>query len=178
MSTIDPPLVRRFVELAVKRLEGHWIIIGGAVLPLIGVDHRVTLDIDVAGPPEARMEQLLVLLKIAKELSLPVEAINQAGAIFLEGVTGFENHLIPVASTDRCTFSRPDATLYILLKIPRLSESDLEDCLRYLDYCRSQGEAPENERLIAAIQDAIANAVPARAERLRALLPVLGPPVT
>lgn len=70
MSTVSAQLMARFVSLAAERLEGAWVIMGGAVLPLVGVEHRVTLDIDVAGPDTADMAQTLALMEIAVEIGL------------------------------------------------------------------------------------------------------------
>jgi len=46
---------------------GHdWVILGGAVLPLLGADHRRTVDIDVAGPEEATNEDTIALMERAR----------------------------------------------------------------------------------------------------------------
>jgi len=63
----------------------------------------------------------LVLMEIAAELGLPIEAINQAGA-------------------------------YVLLKLSRLTETDLDDCQRMLEYAWDHGEAVDRSRLEAAIR--------------------------
>lgn len=33
---MNASLLKRFVELAGERLEGDWVILGGAVVPLLG----------------------------------------------------------------------------------------------------------------------------------------------
>ena len=58
---VGGPLLRRFLDLAGERLRGNWVVIGGCVLPLRGVEHRTTLDIDIAGPDSAGMKDTLVL---------------------------------------------------------------------------------------------------------------------
>jgi hypothetical protein len=40
IQTIDSKMMKKFINVAVDRLEGDWIIIGGTVLPLLGVDLR------------------------------------------------------------------------------------------------------------------------------------------
>lgn len=63
---VDAAILDRFLELAVDRLDGDWVVIGGMVLPLVGITHRVTMDIDVAGPEGNR--QMLELLQLAVEV--------------------------------------------------------------------------------------------------------------
>ncbi len=172
MTPIDASLLQRFVRLAVRRLSGDWVILGGAVLPLVGVPHRVTYDIDIAGPEGS--DQTLEVLRIAESLGLPVEAVNLAGAFFLHRIEGWREHLLPVAEGTRASVNRPDATLYVLTKIARLSESDLADCQRYLEYARTHGEPVDAERLRSAIRREVRKRPDtARRTRLRALLNVL-----
>jgi hypothetical protein len=175
VTGIDRDLVHRFVALAADSLQGDWVVMGGAVLPLLGVETRVTWDIDVAGPPEARMDQALLLMEIAEELGLPVEAINQAGAYFLHRVDGWRESLVKVRVGKSGTILRPDATLFVLLKIDRLTESDLADCTAMLDAARRLGETVRSDRLAAAIEAALEGGDLAgeRRARLEALLGAL-----
>lgn len=96
MSRIDAEMLQSFVRLAAERLKGDWVVIGGCVLPLLGVEHRTTVDIDVAGPRDADADQVFILMEIAEELGLPVEAINQAGAFFLRRIEGWPDHVVVV----------------------------------------------------------------------------------
>ncbi len=143
---------------------------GGSVLPLLGVEYRVTLDIDVAGPDDAGMDQALALMEIAEELGLPVEAINQAGAYFLRRIRGWERHLVEIHRGRGARILRPDATLFVLLKIDRLTESDLTDCVEMIRLARSGGERVDRRRVLGAIRRGLAGdvSVPKR-RRLEAL---------
>ena len=47
MKALDRKLLQRFLNLAVERLQGEWLLIGGTVLPLLGVDLRTTTDIEL-----------------------------------------------------------------------------------------------------------------------------------
>ena len=147
--TMDGDLLERFLDLAVDRLDGDWVIIGGMVLPLVGIQHRVTLDIDVAGPEGN--QQTLELLQIAVAIGLAPEAMNQTAAFFLHRIPGWEHHLIPVRKGLRATFHRPDATLYVLLKLARLTATDLGDCLQYLRWASDQNEPIEADVLRQAV---------------------------
>ncbi len=168
MSGLDGTRLRRFLKLAGERLRGDWVVIGGCVLPLLGVEHRVTVDIEIAGPDDSGMKDTLILFGIAEELGLPVETINQAGALFLRRIPFWESNLIEIHRGSGATLHVPDATLFLLLKIRRLTESDLGDCLAMLDLARGQGDPPNGKRLNEAVQAELASDVPP--ERKRRLL--------
>lgn len=139
MKRITPALLRKFVDLASRRLTGDWLIMGGTVLPLLGVDQRVTVDIDcVAGAGGATQDQMLKLMEIAVELGLPVETINSAGAHFLGKIAGHRSHWIELKKGPKATLYRPDLILFLQLKTARMSESDLEDCLAFLKWDQAQ----------------------------------------
>jgi hypothetical protein len=154
MSVIDRSAAGRFVRLAADRLEGEWVLIGGALLPLLGIPGRTTLDIDIAGPADAGPGASLALMEIAERVGLPVEAVNQAGAFFLRRIDGWQDHLLPVRRGRRASILRPDATLFVLLKLPRLTESDLSDCLAYLGYSCRNAQPPDAPALLAALRKA------------------------
>jgi hypothetical protein len=151
MNPIDGKLLERFVDLAAQRLEGTWVIIGGAVFPLLGIPYRVTLDIDIAGPLDAPVSATVRLMEIAEELALPVEAVNQAATLFLTRVAGWERHLVRVRQGARASICRPDATLFILLKISRFTETDRDDCLQFLRLASEKGEPVDFPALEKAV---------------------------
>ena len=122
-----------FLELAGERLTGNWVVIGGSVMALIGAEYRVTNDIDLSGPITSTQKDTLILMEIAESLGLPIEAINQAGAFFLKQIPGWEKRLIEVHRGKGAIFFRPNATLYLQLKIRRFSETDLLDCMKMLE---------------------------------------------
>ena len=156
MTSIDHTLLMRFVTLAVERLEGDWVVLGGTVLPLLGIEHRVTLDIDVAGPQTAGNRDLLTLMGIADELGLPVETINQAATFFLHRVPDWANLLVPVQTGAKARVLRPNATLFMLLKLERLSEADLSDCLQMLGFAKRTGEVVDAARLKLTVERQVA----------------------
>lgn len=149
--------LERFVKVAGERLSGDWVLMGGSVLLGLGIEQRVTHDIDVAGPRTATQEDTLVLMDIAEELGLPVEAINQAGAFFLHKQRGWEEQLVPLHTGTNATIFRPNATLYVRLKLARLSESDLQDCLAMLAFASENDFPPPNSKeLLKAIESELA----------------------
>jgi hypothetical protein len=130
---INTKLMEMFLEKAVGKLSGEWIVIGGTVLPLMGIDHRVTVDIDIINLSfESSNNDSLKLMNIAQELKLPIESINQAGAYYLSKIENVNEHLVILRQSKKCKIYRPDAYLFIRLKIERFSETDLSDCLTFI----------------------------------------------
>jgi len=171
MKTIDLKTVKKFVEKATDKLTGDWVILGGAVLPLIGKQVRVTLDIDVAGPKIATLDHTLKLMEIAEELGLPPEAINQAGAFFLYRIPQWKNHLVLIRKGKSGGFFRPDLWLYVRLKGSRLSESDLSDCIHMIKELPKTELEPKKD-LIDYLKKELKkeDALSARAKRIHELL--------
>jgi hypothetical protein len=137
MKPLTPELLGKFLELASDRLEGDWVLLGGTLLPALGHNVRVTVDIDVVSlSSERRPSQSLALMKIAEDLGLPVEAINSAAEYFLSKQTDFEKELVVLHAGKKARILRPNAFLYLRLKIERMTESDLIDCLSLLRFER------------------------------------------
>lgn len=170
MKPISSALMKRFVIAAGDRLRGDWVIIGGAVLPLSGIDVRVTVDIDIAGPTSSTQAEMLTLMEIGESLGLPVEAINQAGAFFLQKIPNWEKSLVEIYRGTSATIFRPNVNLFIRLKIGRLSESDLNDCIAFLKFARTKQETVDQASLTSNIKKAIKTAAGDRLERLHVLL--------
>lgn len=176
MTNIDSKLLWKFVKEVGEKLTGDWILIGGTVLPILGLHHRVTLDIDIIGPEQSTQKDTLRLMKLTETLGLPVEAINQAGALFLYRVPHWRKHLVKLHSGKHATIHRPDATLFFLLKVARMTESDLSDCLVLLKAIQKSGEKLEKSTVVKAIQGALRKSSSIeRTNRLRALLERIDP---
>lgn len=153
MRAIDSDLLRKFLRLAGKRLAGDWYLIGGTVLPcLFGGEHRITLDIDLFGAKPSQMAQTLRLMELAGELGLPVEAINQAGAFFLSRIKHTREDWVLLHRGPKAAIYRPSATLFLLLKLRRMTESDLADCLEMLRYAEKKAEPVDRERVVSAVR--------------------------
>lgn len=166
--------LNQFVKIACERLKGDWVVIGGTVLPLIGVDYRTTMDIDVVGPKSATNEQTLILMEIAEEVGLPAEAINQSAALFLHRVKNWKKSLEIIQEGKGATIYRPNVNLFINLKLNRFTETDLSDCVKYLEWARKNGEEIQVEHLIRLIKKIIkGNPHASKEERLRRLQKVL-----
>jgi hypothetical protein len=136
MKAIGAALLEEFLRLAGNTLAGDWVLLGATVLPLLGAKNRITLDIDLVGPPTSTLQDTLKLMEIAEKLGILPEAINQAGGLFLHRIPDWKDHLVEIYRGKRAIIYRPDKTLYLMLKIGRMTESDLSDCLGYLKYAK------------------------------------------
>lgn len=165
-KVIDSKFMKKFVKTALDRLEGEWIIIGGTVLPLFGVDLRATVDIDMISlGSKASNKSSLALMEMAESLGLPVEAINQAGAYFLSKISDVNQHLILFQKSERCKIYTPDSFLFIKLKIARLSQSDYDDCIEFAKL-NADDFAKNKKAILTALKTAMKTASPHIKERL------------
>ena len=139
---INKKILGKFLKIAGDRLTGDWILIGGSVLPALGIDVRTTVDIDFIGKTDQQQMQNLELMNIAVELGLPVETINQAGAYYLTKIPDYDKHLVKLHKGKKATIFTPDLYLFLKLKLERFTESDFTDCLEYIVYYKKQKIAP------------------------------------
>lgn len=168
-SSIDSNVMKKFMDVAVSKLEGEWLVMGGTVLPLLGVDLRATTDIDLVSlDAKSSNKNSLQLMEIAESLGLPVETINQAGAYFLSKLGDVRGHLILFKESKKCKIYRPDAYLFIQLKIARLSQSDLDDCLAFIENNPEDFENNQKE-ILKLIKSALKNSNDKTIERLMEL---------
>ncbi|MEO8551616.1 MAG: hypothetical protein ABI678_16675 [Kofleriaceae bacterium] len=142
----DRDRIRALLELAADTLEGEWLLIGGAVAAAWFSPGRTTEDIDLVGLAGTADERM-ALMELAAGQGLPVEAVNSAADFFVRRIPGWRLELVPFVTGARATIFRPSATLFLLLKIARLSSSDLEDCLGLL----ALAERIDRTRVIAQL---------------------------
>jgi hypothetical protein len=170
VKALDQKTLALFLEKAGESLSGDWVLIGGTVLPLLGVDHRSTTDIDLIGLHPAEQAQTLALMELAAQLGLPIETINQAGSFFLSRIPDFEKELVLLHHGQSAQIFRPNATLYLLLKIRRMSVSDLQDCEQWLKWTTQKGEPIDRARVLSAIEsERRRDPHPEKAQRLEQL---------
>lgn len=135
----DGAAVQRLLATAVERLDGSWLLVGGALVTAWLEGERRTQDVDLIGP-EGTREERLALLDLADELGLPIEALNTAADYFVRRVDGWESETRLLLEGSRGRILRPTVTLFLLTKLSRLSESDLGDCLAALRWWREDGQ--------------------------------------
>src|SRR4051812_5360772 len=115
-SRFDRDRVRAFLALAGDRLDGEWLVIGGAAAAAWFAPPGTTEDIDMIGLGGTQAERF-ALMDLAVEAALPIEAVNSAADFFVRRVEGWSEHLVPLHRGTRATIYRPDATLFLLLKV-------------------------------------------------------------
>ena len=150
---MEKKLLEKFIHLLANKVEGKWIIIGGSVLPLLEASFRHTQNIYILSPPQSTQKDTLTLMEIAQSLGLPIEAINQAASFFLYKIPNWEKELVLIHKSSKTYIFRPSATLYILLKLNRLSETDFEDCKNMIAYAKTHQEPIDKKRIQKKIQE-------------------------
>lgn len=145
------------------------LLIGGAAAATWFAPLRTTENLDLIGLAGTQAERF-ALMNLAVDAGLPVEAVNSAADFFVRKIADWREQLVVLHRGARGTIYRPTATLFLLLKIGRLSETDLDDCLRLLDHCRATGEPVDRPRVRAALNALTDEVLAERRERLRASL--------
>lgn len=158
MKKLTTKLLKRFLDLAARRLDGEWVLMGGTVLPVLGCDYRSTTDIDFAPVGAQTNEQTIQVMEICEELGLPVETINSAGGFFLKKISKFKDHLV-LLRAEKARIYRPSAGLFVQLKLARLSESDLQDCLEMLKLKGSELTDSERSHILMQVRRIAAQVV-------------------
>jgi hypothetical protein len=136
-------------------LEGRWLLIGGAAVAAWLIPDRTTEDIDLVGMAGTQDERF-ALMNLALDAALPVEAVNSAADFFVRRIADWQDHLVVLHQGPRATIYRPDSTLFLLLKLGRLSEVDLADC----EACLVAAEPFDAGRVLSAL-----DALPESADR-------------
>jgi hypothetical protein len=172
-DALDRPRIAAVVDAVIDRLPGDWLLIGGGLVALWLEPRRLTEDIDLIGLPGSAADRL-ALLGLANDLGLPVEALNSAADFFVHRITDWRAHLVLFRSGATGRVFRPSATLFLLLKLARLSEQDLADCLSLLDPARAEASGIDLERVLAAMAALPPAADPQAASRRDRLRQALG----
>lgn len=117
-----------------KHLEGDWLLVGGALLHVLGLTDRVTLDIDLVPLHEVTNADQLKIMDIAVSSGFPPETINFAAEYFVKKQPHWQNELILMDESEKGRIFRPTQRLFTLLKQSRGTETDLMDIELYKAY--------------------------------------------
>jgi hypothetical protein len=137
---INESLMQEFFERSSKELAGNWILVGGSLLLALGISQRVTRDIDFVCMKDTKPGDMIKLMDCAASLNLEIEVINSSAEYFLKKIKGFEKHLLPLYSKSKLKVLRPNALLYAMMKLPRSSDSDVDDIIGYSDWSTHNNE--------------------------------------
>lgn len=151
VQRFDRARIEALVARACERLSGEWLLVGGSAAAVWFAPARTTEDIDLVGLAGTQDERF-ALMELAAEASLPIEAVNSAAGYFVRRIDGWREQLVELARGPNATIYRPTATLFLLLKIGRLSETDLEDCLALLAACATTGEPIDRDRVRGRVE--------------------------
>lgn len=154
-AVLNSKLLKQFLKKAGESLDGEWLLIGGTLLPALGVDIRSTVDIDFIGLGKKEAAQSLELMELSESLKLPIETVNQAAAFFLNKIGYDKENLLVLHKGKKATIYRPSAELFFKLKIGRLSETDAMDCAHYYKYCASHKDRIDAESLVKLLKASI-----------------------
>ena len=160
MKELDAKLLKKFLHLAGNSLEGKWILVGGTLLPALGINVRSTIDIDLVGLGEREANQSLELMELAEKLGLSVESINQSAAFFLKKIKYDKGDLLLLHQGKKATLYRPSLELYWKLKVGRLSETDALDCQHYYSYCVTKKDPISYKALTKILKSALTSDTP------------------
>jgi hypothetical protein len=146
----DRSRIQSLLELAGDRLTGEWLLIGGAAAAAWFAPVRTTEDIDLIGLGGLQAERF-ALMELAASAAIPIEAVNTAADFFVRRIEDWRDQLVLLHRGASATIYRPSATLFILLKLTRLSAVDLDDCLALVEHCEESGEGIDRARIRARI---------------------------
>jgi hypothetical protein len=170
---LDTRKLEEFLIEAGQRLKGEWLLVGGTLLPAVGLNIRPTVDIDLIGLGKEESAQMLELMEISENLNLPVETINQAAGFFLKKIGFKRSDLFILHKGTRSTIYRPSVRLYWHLKMGRLTETDLMDCQHYYNYClgvKDSVDKTELKKLISEMSSVATSETKSRLQLLESLL--------
>ena len=156
--------IESIVHAVADRLEGEWLLVGGALVALWLQPERTTEDVDLVGFQRSA-DSRLELFELADELGLPVEIMNTAADFFVERIPGWREETEPFYRGTRGAIHRPSPTLFLLLKVRRLSPRDLSDCRALIEKASTESLPLDAERVVHAIDGLPAAEDAALAER-------------
>lgn len=111
----------------IKTLRGEWLLVGGALLHVLEINDRVTLDIDLVPLEEITNKDQLQIMKIAEKNNFPPETINFAAEYFVKKQKNWRKELVILFENKNLKLYRPSRKLFRLLKEQRGTETDLMD---------------------------------------------------
>lgn len=135
-SQLDRDAVRALIEAAGRSLAGDWLLVGGAAAALWFNGSRRTEDIDLVAL-RGSTEDRIALMDLAVACGLSAETVNSAADYFVRRIPGWRDELEVLHAGSSATIYRPSPTLFLLLKVGRLTEKDLQDCVELIAFVHS-----------------------------------------
>lgn len=129
---------QKFLKAVVDDIEGDWVLVGGALIAILNPHSRATADIDLCPIGELSNERRIHMMKLAESADLSLESLNPSADFFLRQIPQWTSSIVVFIKGKKGTLYRPSLELYIKLKVSRLSESDVTDCLAFIEWHRGQ----------------------------------------
>lgn len=167
---LNSKILIKIADKISNEVAGEWLIFGGSSLYLLGIDSRGTIDVDIASFQISTNEDTLKLMTIAESLNLPVETINQAGSFFLNKIENWQSRCQLFKKGKIGKVYIPSLDLYIGLKASRMSESDLSDCIAYLNWSENKKVQIDLDPTIETLRKIILSANPEQKKRIQILV--------
>lgn len=169
---LDRTRIERFLARAADALVGDWVLVGGAAAAVWFAPGRMTEDIDLIGSDGTNAERLRIM-EVADAEGLPVEVVNSAADYFIRRDPAWNREVVLLREGSARIY-RPTATMFLLFKLGRLGEQDLDDCLALLAWGDAHGEPVDRGRVAAALAALAGTTDTALAERREQLAAALG----
>jgi len=118
-------------EAIARDISGDWVLVGGALLRVLGLTDRVTIDIDLVPLGKVTNRDQLAVMEIAEKNGFPPEAVNFGAEYFVKKQKGWEKELVLLRDTGKARIYRPTKRLFRRLKEGRATETDLADIALY-----------------------------------------------
>ncbi len=147
---LDRAAVAALVDAAGRALTGEWLLVGGAAAAVWFDASRRTEDVDLIGLA-GTAEERIALMDFAVAAGLSPEVVNSAADYFVRRIPGWREAIEVLHRGPNATIYRPSPTLFLLLKIGRLSEKDLADCVELIAFARETGARIDLARVVTAL---------------------------
>lgn len=167
LTTLDRARIRALLESLCDSVDADWVLVGGALVTLWLEDARRTDDIDLVGL-EGTNDERFALYDFLEEAGLPYEIVNTAADFVLTRIEGWRDGLVTLVEGSRGAVYRPTPTVFLLSKIGRLSQRDLDDVLLVLE--REPVDAERVVEAVARLTEPTSAGVAERRSRLAAAL--------
>jgi hypothetical protein len=122
----DKDILKLFNEIQ-KHLKGDWLLVGGALLHVLGIHDRETLDIDLVPINDITNKVQLKIMDIAIKNGFPPETINFSAEYFVKKQKNWNKEIILIFKNKKTRIFRPSKKLFRALKQQRGTETDILD---------------------------------------------------
>ena len=110
-----------------KHLTGEWLLVGGALLNILGISNRETIDIDLVPLGEVTNQDQIRIMEIAEQTGFPPETVNFSAEYYVKKIEYWKDEIILMFENDVLKIYRPTRKLFTALKKQRGTEIDILD---------------------------------------------------